>query len=433
VTRAGAAAAGAAGLALLFGRASAEGPPAPPPPQTVSIETADGFKLAATLYEPGGGGEGKPAVLALHHEGGNRGAWKALGERAARQGITLLAPDLRGHGESRMQKETDLGPQAEARDPALWKAMSADADAGLKYLRATLICDAKKVGVIGLGAGAGLALLAAEKDEKVRAAYGVAPAPSACGLAGMAAATRWKVRPVGMVVGSADEKGDAAPLAKEIRKQARGEVVVLPTTEKKGPAEFLALPRTAAEAVQFFVGWFERPVLTGKPEGGVSRGGGIFVAGSSIGTGSDAGGILVHGYEAPGNITGLLVLADPTPGAKKLSEGSRRITLTPGRGKEGGLSAVVDQFTGGAWKREKAVVLLDCGAFVVEGKTTFFEAWLSPGMLGVEPFTKVAILAVPLIDGQPKKDDDAEFGGKGKGKGRGRETDPSSWQEWELR
>jgi len=433
-------AAAAALLAVAAVAAGAEGPPAEAPAvaKAVTIETADGLRLAADLYEPSDGGEGKGAVLALHAEGGDRSCWRATGRRLAAAGISLLAPDLRGHGGSREAGGADLGPRAASRDPALWKEMAADVQAGLKHLRQSLLADAKRIGIVGAGAGAGLALEAAEKDGKVRALFGVAPAPGACGLAGMASAVRWDGRPAGFVVGSADEGGsDAARLAKELRRHPRSEVIVIPRGATATAAELPAEARAADETAQFFLGWFERPVLTGKPEEGVRRGGGIFVSGSGSGVGSAAGGIRLHGYEAPGRITAIVVLADPDPTATRLTEAPRRITLTPGT--EAGrpcLTAVVEAWTGKAWKKGKPSPWVDAGAIVAEGKTTFYEAWLSPGLLGAPPFGRTAIAAAAVVDGAPKWPgaDARPPGRSGKSPPGGfSERNPSTWSDWELR
>lgn len=425
-----------AALALFAPPAAAEGPREPPAPKEVSLETGEeGVRIAADLHEPAGGGEGKPAVLALHHEGGDRSAWRKAAALLAEHGISTLALDLRGHGGSRSQNGADLGPRAEARDPELWKAMAQDVQAGLRFLRGTLLADGKKIGIAGAGAGAGLALLAAEKDERVRAFFGVGPAPAACGLAGLASAVRWDGRPAGFVVGQADEKGDAAPLAKELRKHPRTDIVVLPLAAKTPPGDLLQGDRGAAETAQFFLGWLERPVLTGKREEGVARGGGIFVGGSSFGVGNSAGGLLFSGYFAPGTITALVVLADPDPEAKKLTASSRRITVSPASGKPPGLSVLVETWTGSGWKKEKPFTALEAGAFVVDGKTTFYEVWLPPRILGAAPFTKVAVASAAVVDGAVKW---PESGGRPSfGREAGRPsftpTNPSSWQAWELR
>jgi len=135
----------------------------------VAIDTADGFKLAATLYEPGGGGEGKPAVLAIHHEGGDRSVWKALGERAAQQRISLLALDLRGHGDSGGSSSA-LG------------AMQQDVQAGIDWLKTRPDVVASRLGIAGASLGAALAPLVAALDPAVRSIALLSPSSEYRGL-----------------------------------------------------------------------------------------------------------------------------------------------------------------------------------------------------------------------------------------------------------
>lgn len=422
-------------LVAAAGAAAPEGGMPEPTVKEVVVETADGLKLHADLYEPGGGGEGKPAVLALHFQGGDRKAWKGAGKILSEHGISLLAPDLRGHGANRAGKAEAEGPAAD--DPALWKAMAADVEGGLKYLRGTLLADGKKLGIAGAGAGAGLALMAAEKDERVRAVFGVGPEPAACGQAGLAAAVRWNGRPAGLVVGQADEKGEAAPLARELQKHQRTDILVLPMEKKASPGDLLASGLAAADTAQFFVGWLTRPVFTGKKEEGVahSGGGAIFGAGSSYGSGNCAGSIAFNGYYAPGKITAVTILADPDPSARKLTPSSRRVTVAPGAGKDPALTVTVETWSGTAWKKDKPSTVLDSGTFVADGKTTFYEVWLPPWTLGVAPYSKLAVQSAAVVDGVTKWPDKDRFGGMSGEKARPpfSATNPSSWDTWELR
>jgi dienelactone hydrolase len=426
-------------LALLLaspagGAAAQDGMPKPTVKE-VTLETSDGLKLPADLYEPGGGGDGKPAVLAFHAAASDRSSWKAVGTLLSEHGVSLLAPDLRGHGAARGQKAEAEWPAAD--DPALWKSMALDAEAGVKYLRGTLMADAKNLGVLGAGAGAGLALLTAEKEPKVRAFFGVAPAPAACGQAGLAAAVRWNGRPAGFVVGKADEKGESAALAKELSKQPRTDVLVIPMEKKTPPAELLGHDLACRDAAQFFVGWLTRPVFTGKREEGVSRSGGkgvIFGGGSSFGIGNCAGSLRFDGYFAPGKISSVVVLADPDRTSKKLTTASRRITVSPVAAKEQTLSVAIETWTGTAWKKEKPFNVLDCGTFVVDGKTTFYEVWLPPWVLGVAPFSEIAYLSGAVVDGELKWPGDVDISGMGRlRRSSHNANDPSSWNWQELR
>src|SRR5262245_4453701 len=104
------AAAVAAALCAAPSRAEEEEDAKPKDAKEVKVLTEDGLVLAADLYEPSNGGEGKPAVVALHAEGGDRTMWKETAKLFQSHGYSVLALDLRGHGGSRVQKGTDPKP-----------------------------------------------------------------------------------------------------------------------------------------------------------------------------------------------------------------------------------------------------------------------------------------------------------------------------------
>ena len=78
--------------------------PALAAPEKVAIRTSDGLTLAGDLYVTGN--KGAPAVVALHGEGLDRSEWESIGPEFAERDITLLAIDLRGHGESGLPEGT---------------------------------------------------------------------------------------------------------------------------------------------------------------------------------------------------------------------------------------------------------------------------------------------------------------------------------------
>jgi pimeloyl-ACP methyl ester carboxylesterase len=63
---------------------------------TVRLQASGGATLAADVW----GDEHAPPLLLLHGGGQTRGAWGHAGERLAADGWRVIAPDLRGHGES---------------------------------------------------------------------------------------------------------------------------------------------------------------------------------------------------------------------------------------------------------------------------------------------------------------------------------------------
>jgi pimeloyl-ACP methyl ester carboxylesterase len=78
-----------------------------------------------TLYHRIWGADGAPVCVALHGITANTGAWALIGPRLAELGLRVIAPDLRGHGESpadgRFDTASLLADLAEVvpHDPAL--------------------------------------------------------------------------------------------------------------------------------------------------------------------------------------------------------------------------------------------------------------------------------------------------------------------------
>lgn len=77
-----------------------------PEPQELNITTSDGVRLALTYYPSNRGREAIPVVL-LHASKGNRTDYKYLALELQKQGFAVIAPDLRGHGDSTKQKIGD--------------------------------------------------------------------------------------------------------------------------------------------------------------------------------------------------------------------------------------------------------------------------------------------------------------------------------------
>ncbi|MGD9721673.1 MAG: alpha/beta hydrolase [Pirellulales bacterium] len=82
---------------------AAEDEDKPLPPEDVTLRTPDGTAIVATYY-PSKLGKDAVAVLLLHASKGARGDYSKLALRLQALGHAVIAPDLRGHGDSEIKR-----------------------------------------------------------------------------------------------------------------------------------------------------------------------------------------------------------------------------------------------------------------------------------------------------------------------------------------
>ncbi len=99
-----------------------EGPKIPPPEDAV-VQTADGVTISLTYYGSNKGREAVPVVL-LHGHRGSRKDFAPLALYLQALGHAVVAPDLRGHGESMIRK---VGTRSETLDASRFTARDIEA------------------------------------------------------------------------------------------------------------------------------------------------------------------------------------------------------------------------------------------------------------------------------------------------------------------
>ena len=127
--------------------------PRPHDPFEVTFPTADGVQLHAT-WKPSPGGAAAPAVLLVHAFSRERRDLAELADELGARGLSTLAIDLRGHGESVWKGGARIGLS-----PSLQTSPSAfprDVEAACAWLKGR----ASRVGVVGLSLSGNLAALA---------------------------------------------------------------------------------------------------------------------------------------------------------------------------------------------------------------------------------------------------------------------------------
>jgi fermentation-respiration switch protein FrsA (DUF1100 family) len=76
--------------------------------EVTRLETYDGIELAANLYLPRAGAEWARGIIVCHGFGSRKENYADFGERAAEAGLAALIPDLRGHGESDGEVDSNI-------------------------------------------------------------------------------------------------------------------------------------------------------------------------------------------------------------------------------------------------------------------------------------------------------------------------------------
>jgi alpha-beta hydrolase superfamily lysophospholipase len=154
---------------------------------TVSLRAADGTSLVATLYQP----SQRPAsaVVLLHMLTRSRRDWDVTAERLRQAGFVVLAPDLRGHGDS-------SGSAGSVTDLTV---LLQDAQAAVSYVRAYPGVRPEGIGLAGASLGASLAAMVAGADPSVDSLALLSPSLDYRGLRCEAAMRKYGNRPALLV------------------------------------------------------------------------------------------------------------------------------------------------------------------------------------------------------------------------------------------
>jgi len=139
----------------------------------VSFTTTDGQRIAADYYAPRPAEKGDaPMVILLHMYKSDRTAWAPLIEPLHDAGFAVLAPDLRGHGES---ATTATRERVDQRDPQVFRDMQNDVLAAYDWLAAQPGVDRARFALVGASVGCSIAFQYAGRDRSVDALVCLSP------------------------------------------------------------------------------------------------------------------------------------------------------------------------------------------------------------------------------------------------------------------
>lgn len=129
---------------------------------TITVETVDKVKLSATFLEPKKVSKRTPAAILVPMYGNSRKTWSDFAESAKMAGITTLALDVRGHGESPNPAKKALAQW----NLNNWLDVLKDIDAAKKHLIKAGYSE-NRIVIVGASIGASLCLEYAVKNKKI--------------------------------------------------------------------------------------------------------------------------------------------------------------------------------------------------------------------------------------------------------------------------
>lgn len=137
--------------------------------ERITFETVDGVTIVGDYYEGGG-----RTALLLHMRPATRESWKSFAGKLVFAGFSVLAIDLRGHGESTQAKDgrtLDYNRMTEAEERDSIK----DVQAAMDWLNREQSVAGDKVALVGASIGANLALQYLSEHREVKTAALLSP------------------------------------------------------------------------------------------------------------------------------------------------------------------------------------------------------------------------------------------------------------------
>ncbi|MFO7973763.1 MAG: alpha/beta fold hydrolase [Candidatus Hydrogenedentota bacterium] len=216
-------------------------------PILLRLDTTDGATIAATLYPA----NGTPScgVVLVHDKGANAAQWEDFARRLQQSGITAIAFDMRGHGDSTSpESQPSSFEEFTTRD---WLQAILDIQAARNALPAHGV-DPDNLAIVGAGMGANLATQYAAQDESIQALVLVSPGLEYDGVRIREAFETYTHRPSLLIA----TKGDtyAAASAQTLKKSAS---TFCELREYRGGAHGMDVIQSLVSARETVVFWLE--------------------------------------------------------------------------------------------------------------------------------------------------------------------------------
>jgi dienelactone hydrolase len=216
--------------------------------RAVTFRTEDGVTIAGTLYEAPT--HPAPAVILLHMLTRSREDWQAFADRLADAGISALAIDLRGHGQSSRGPTGPDGEQELAR-------MTLDVQAARAFLASHPdLVQPTRIGIAGASIGANVAVLEAANDPAIKSLALLSPGLNYRALRAEPAMQKYSPRPVLFVAATNDPY--ATRSVKQLSALGAG-MREIKTLENAGHGTTMLV--RYPDLARMLVDWFQRTLL----------------------------------------------------------------------------------------------------------------------------------------------------------------------------
>jgi esterase/lipase len=228
----------------------AEPPPfttrkAPIKVEEVLFKTRDKLTIHADFYPSRKRGRA-PAALLVHDAGSDRTEFEDLAVSLQKRGFAVLAIDLRGHGES-ATKDTDWADLDDPHKIDQWAYSIRDLEAAKDFLRGRDDVHNANLSLVGVGAGAALAVRYAIDDESTRAVVLIDPRIEAYGFNMYKDVVGLEGLPTLVMIPS-KRRAEATRMQKEAHRQNDGdqfvEIKSLRIKGEENPLSDSGIPRT---------------------------------------------------------------------------------------------------------------------------------------------------------------------------------------------
>lgn len=187
-------------------------------PQRVSYRSPDGVEIVADYYAAKSAGRaGAPVVVMLHQYPSTRSSWQPLAEMFGKAGYVVLAPNLRGHGESIKPDSMGLEQGRKSRDTKHYRAAYLDVMGAYEWLRGRKDIDRSRFALVGASIGASVALDYASRDKSVDVVVCLSPGANYFGLDSKRDIVKCRTRPI-LLISPDSERSSSETLGKLVKK-----------------------------------------------------------------------------------------------------------------------------------------------------------------------------------------------------------------------